>query len=488
MQESYKRRYVGGRESMSYVLFSSSKTFHINEFQTRFVVDVLKIDLGWNSVISLINGIWDVINDGLLGTLIDKTHTRWGKFRPYLFAYSTIGTIFTSLYWMTPLFFDKSLNNVPKAIFWLLLAMLLEAFSTVRDISETGMMSCLSPSPDDRVRLYTMAEVIAPAWQDLPAIAMGIFIDLVNHQMIDTSMDTVFIGMGTFTMVIGGVLALFFCVFAKERIAQSREKYSYREGLRTILHNKPLLLLLLCDFVGGFSAETWEHNYYIDVLGSESLRNIVRIPGAPLSFVSYAYINKARARFSIKWLWIVGSHLKDIFSLLVFGLGSIGGLYKKVLPMVGLLMVKNLCYMGTLSITKIIPREITLDALDYAEWKSGFRAEGTILAAKSMSTKIVRNVINSMTTLIMKGTGYSLHAGFGRQSERAKYALFAMSFGVPALMGLLAMIPKFFYDLTGEKRQRMYSELAEMRRIRQTEYDACGEQTAVPLSDQTASM
>ena len=33
------------------------------------------------------------------------------------------------------------------------------------------------------------------------------------------------------------------------------------------------------------------------------------------------------------------------------------------------------------------------------------------------------------------------------------------------------MIPKFFYDLTGEKRERMYRELAEMRKVRQAEYD-----------------
>jgi len=469
---SYKRRYVGGRESMSYVLFSSSKTFHINEYQTRFVIDVLKIDLAWNSVISLINGIWDVINDGLLGALVDKTHTRWGKFKPYLLLYSTVGTVFTTLYWLTPLLFNKDPNNLAKAAFWLVLAMTLEAFSTVRDISETGMMSCMSPNPDDRVRTYTKAEVIAPIWQDLPSYAMGLLIDGVNKKIVKFSMDSIYIAMGTVTMVTGGILALFFCLYARERISQARERYSYRDGLRAILHNKPLLILLLVDFLGGISAETWEHNYYIDVLGSATLRNIIRIPGAPLSYISYAYINKARARFSIKTLWIAGAHVKDILGLAVFAIGSVGGLYQKVIPMSILLGLRNMAYMGTLSLAKIIPREITLDAVEYAEWHSGFRSEGTILTTKSMIGKIVRNIINSMTTLIMKYTGYSLSAGYGQQSERAKYALFAMGFGLPAATALLGMIPKFFYDLTGEKRERMYRELAEMRKVRQAEYDA----------------
>ena len=470
-KESYTRRYVGGGESMAYVLYDSSKSFHINEYQTRFVVDVLKIDLGWNSAIGFINGIWDVINDGLLGALIDKTKTRWGRFRPYLLLYATAGTVFTTLYWLTPLLFNKDPRNIGKAAFWLLLSMTLEVFNTVRDTCETGLVSRMSPNPDDRVRMYTLAEVISSLWESFPGIIMGALIDLVNHNVVKFPMDTAYISMGTFTMVTAGALALFFCLKARERITQTLEHFNYREGLRALLHNKPLMILLICDFFGGFSAETWEHNYYIDVLGSATLRNIVRLPGMPLSLLSYTFLGKLRERFSVKTLWIAGSHGKDVFSLLVFALGSVGGLYTKTVPMVILLMIRNLFYMGILSVVKIIPKEITLDALEYAEWNTGFRSEGTILATKSMIGKITRNILNSLTTLIMKQTGYSLEAGFGQQSDRAKYATFAMSFGLPALMGLLSMIPKLFYDLTGEKRARMYAELTEMRKVRQAAYD-----------------
>jgi len=475
---SFRRRYVGGRESMAYVLFDSSKSFHINEFATLFVTDVLKIDLGWNSLISLINAIWDIVNDSFLGVLVDKTRTRWGKFKPYLFLYSTLGTVFVSLYWMMPLFFDKNPNNLSKAAFWLLLNMLLEVFNTLRGFSETGLVSCISPNPDDRVRLYTVAEVVSSIWESIPGILMGVLVDLVAHEKIDLSMDNTYVFMGVLTVVIGGALSLFFCIYAKERITQSVEKFNYREGLHVILHNKPLLILLISDFVGGFSAETWEYYYYRDVLGAVSLRNVVRVPGAPLSFLSYTYINKVRGRFPIKWLWIFGQHGKDLCSLVIFAIGSLGGIYEKVVPMVAMLMIRNFIYMGSLSIVKIIPREIMLDAMEYAEWNTGMRAEGTIQATRGMVGKIVRNIINSMTTLILKLVGYSLNAAYGQQSQRTKYALFAMSLGIPGAAGLLSMVPKLFYDLTGEKRERMYRELAEMRKARQAQYDVIeGEMT-----------
>jgi len=470
-KEAYKRSYVGSRESMSYVLFSSSKTFHINEFQPRFIIDVLKIDLDWNSVISLVNGIWDVINDGLLGTLIDKTFTRWGKFRPYLLTYATIGTIFTTLYWVTPLLFDKNPQNITKAAFYLALIMILEAFTTIREIAETGLISRMTPNPNDRVQMYRKAEVIGAIWENIPGVVMGLLIDLVNHNRASLSMDSAYVYMGTFTMVTGGVLALFFCIHARERITEDTETHSYRDGLRTILHNKPLLLNLISDFFSAFSVETWEHHYYIDVLGAESYRNLVILPGAPLSFASYAYINQIRERFSIKWLWIVGSHTRQLVSLIVFAIGSVGGTYKKVLPMLIMFTLRDMAHKSMLSVAKIIPREITLDSVDYAEWKNGFRTEGTILATKSMVGKIVRNIVNSLTTSIMKRTGYSLQAGFGQQSEQAKYALFFLSTCLPALLGLLGMIPKFFYDLYGDKRTQMYEELSVMRQLRQEKYD-----------------
>lgn len=471
-----RRRYVDTKESMAYVLYDSSKTFNINEYQSRFVLDVVKINLGWSTVLGLVNGIWDVVNDSFLGALVDKTNTRWGKFRPYLMLNSTIGTALICLYWLTPLFFDKNPNNLAKIIFWLALSMLQEVVNTVRDISETGLLGSLSPSPDDRVRLYTRAEVISAIWENIPQLVIGVLMDLVNHKVVSFAMDSIYIYMGSALALASGVLSVVFAIFARERIAQASERPSYREGLRAILRNRPLLLIMVANFLDSFSATSWEHHYFIDVLGSESLRNLIMIPGAPLSFVSYGYLNKVRARFSIKPLWIFGRHIKDVMTMLIFAVGSVGGAgpggwYRKPLPMLLLLLLRDLAYKGTLSVHKVIPKEILLDALDYGEWQNGFRSEGVTLSTKSMLEKIVRNIVNALTNLVLRQTGYNLNADFGKQPDRVKYTLFVMAMFFPAVSGLLGVIPKLFYNLTGETRQRMYDELAEMRGIRQKAYN-----------------
>lgn len=99
------RRYVSTKETIGYVLFDSSKTFTINQYTTRFLLDVVKIDLGWQTVINAINSVWDIVNDSIIGAVVDKTRTRYGKFRPYLVIFGLLGTFGTVFYWLTPMFF-----------------------------------------------------------------------------------------------------------------------------------------------------------------------------------------------------------------------------------------------------------------------------------------------------------------------------------------------------------------------------------------------
>lgn len=89
--KSDTRRYVGSRETMSYVLFDASKGFSIDAWKNRFFLDVVKIDLGVNALASVITNIWDIVDDTFAGVLVDKTATRWGKFRPYILTFALPG-------------------------------------------------------------------------------------------------------------------------------------------------------------------------------------------------------------------------------------------------------------------------------------------------------------------------------------------------------------------------------------------------------------
>ena len=91
---------------------------------------------------------------------------------------------------------------------------------------------------------------------------------------------------------------------------------------------------------------------------------------------------------------------------------------------------------------------------------------------KAFCVKLVRNVTGSLQSALLKFIGYDLTAGFGKQSEATKYGLFAMSVLLPVATGIFGLVPKLFYDLSGEKKDRMYSELYARRQLATQEASA----------------
>lgn len=470
------RSYVSAKETVGYILFDSSKTFNIDTYSTRFLLDVVKIDLGWQTIINAINGVWDIINDSFIGAIVDKTRTRYGKFRPYLIIFGLLGTLGTVFYWLTPMFFGNNPFDVNKFIYWLLLAMLREGTGTFRSISETGLIATVTPNPKERLGILTKSEFFSSFYEMIPEAALAVMIDLVNHGIVKSTLRTVYVSIGVVTTLISGLFALFCFLNTKERVQQTIERPSIKQGLRSIFDNKPVKIIMLSDLLTSLTINTGMDNYYIDVLGSLFIKNIVNIPTIPTYYFSFTYISWARKKFSTKQLWIFSLHFDNILSIIVFFLGSIGGKgtggwFRSVKIMMPLLMAKEAIWQSTFGVKKTIPREIFNEAMDYCEWQNGYRTEGMTIAAKNMITKLVGNTNRAFKTLILKKIGYDISAGFGKQSDSTKYFLFVLTTLVPAITGLISVIPKFFYNINSEKREQMYEELTQRRVLAQKSFD-----------------
>ena len=75
----------------------------VSNFLMIFYTDVFGIGMSAVATLMLISRIWDAINDPIIGTLTDKTHTRWGRFRPWLLFGAPITAIILMLtFWAHP--------------------------------------------------------------------------------------------------------------------------------------------------------------------------------------------------------------------------------------------------------------------------------------------------------------------------------------------------------------------------------------------------
>lgn len=457
------RRYVNNKETAGYILNKWAEGFNITKFRNRFIYDVLLIDFNYLAVLDAVGGVWDVINDAFIGSIVDRTRTRWGKFRPFLVGVNIPMTFFGLLYWFMPYFFaGTDAESMSKFAFYFMFSIISETAGTFTSICNTGLLSTITPVPAERTRLIMQAQLLAIG-SNVPELLMGLLLDLVNNSVLGWQLRNLFLGFGLVTSIGGAAASFYFFLHAKERVQQSIERPSIMQGIKSILNNKPILMITLSEFLEGFAFSTSMTDYYIDVLGSATLQTIVGIPGGLFTYSGYAYLGRLRRRFSTRALWIISDIWTDMCWLGACGLGLLNKNYTKRAAMIPIMMIEECFEMCMYAVKKVLPQELYNEAMDYCEWKNGYRTEAMTGVARGLMIKLQRIVNNVVKNIIMKKIGYTQGKKIGTQDDRTKMWLFVFSTGFPVITGALGVLPKFFYPLTGEKRDIMYAELQKRR-------------------------
>lgn len=481
-QEVPDRRYVNSKETLGFIIWDAAQSFNINTFSTRFVTSIVGVDLGLQTLVNSVNSVWDIVNDIFFGAIVDKTRTRWGKFRPYLLFLAVPGCILTSLYWLMPyLFSGLSQTSVVKFVFYFALTIIREGIGTFQTISRTGLMSTITPHPNDRTRLITLANFASGFFgEKLPEQAVTILIDVLRNLYLNDSVKlsaaytNLFAGMGVFTTIASSASSFWFFNNSKERVLQSIKSPSILMSVKSVINNKPLLLITLSDFLSGFAIKGSEEDYYTDVLHFSSMTLVAGIPAAPISPMSYAWVPWMRKHFSSRLLYILAKEIGNILYIPVFLFGCIGlkkdysgGMYQKVIPMGFAMALWEIIWTLFFGLKSVIGTEMYNEAMDYCEWKNGYRTEAMASVTKGIAAKVSSNTSTVVTTAVKKMINYEENAfrTGTEQTDKVKFFLFAMFTIIPAITGSLGIIPMLFYDLNNDKKERMYKELLARRNM-----------------------
>ena len=477
------RRYVGTKETVGFVLWDAAQSLNINMYTTRFITNIVKIDLKYQTIQKAINSVWDIANDIFMAAIVEKTRTRWGKFRPYLLALAIPGCIATLLYWFMPILFaGTDQYSIGKFVFFVLLEILREGVGTFQGIARTGMLATITPHPVDRTRLITLANFASGTFgEKLPEQLMTIVLDLIDNNTFKSGKITrgtqylmAFVGMGCFTTIVSSGMSFWFFMNSKERIMQSVQTPKITDSIKSIINNKPVLLMTLSDFLAGFGISGSKSDYYIDVLHFASMTMVAGIPAAPLSPISFSFVPWFRRRFSSRFLYIVSNEIGSILYVFVFLFGCIGfnpktfkgGLYKSKLAMFFAMATWEVIWTLFYGLKSVIGTELYNESMDYCEWKNGYRTEAMTSVAKGLAAKVASSVSSVVTTALKKVVNYdqSAYTAGKEQPDTVKFYLFAMFTIIPVITGSFGVIPMLFYDLHGKKKEIMYAELLERRK------------------------
>ncbi|MET3291116.1 UNVERIFIED_CONTAM: putative glucitol transport protein GutA [Brevibacillus sp. OAP136] len=421
---------------------SSNLIFQMtSNFLMFFYTDVYGIGPEVVATLFFVTKVWDAIFDLVLGSLIDKTKSRWGKARPYL-LYGTPAFIISGILCFSTPDLDETGKVIYAYISYFVLGM---AYSLV-NIPYSTLTARMTQDFQERSLLSSVRMTFA--------MLGGLIISALTMPLVDM------LGGGNpakgwqWTMVIfsvvGGVLYLLCFMTTKERVAVKEEKYRLADILSAILKNKPFLSVSF-SFMFGLAAfgiqmavVIYYFKYYI---GREDLVTpffTISSVASILGPIFTPYLSKK-----------MGKRNASIFG------GAISAIASAISYYGGPSNVEIVFISNTISsIFSMVPIAIgwgmCADTIEYAEWKSGVRAEGILYAAFSFLQKVAMAVGSSVAAVILANTGYVADAA---QTPQALEGIRNMMTLIPAALSVLSVIAIMFYTLNEEKYKQILVEL-----------------------------
>ncbi len=468
-----EKRYVGVKENLAYGFANAGQVFGYNlvagGYLSLFFTKVFGIPEQAVAVMILVLGIWDTVNDPLMGAIVDKTRTRYGKLRPYLMVVPIPLSIATIMLFAGPEILADAKSTTIKIIYMYISYFIWEFFYTLGDVPFWGLSTAISPSTSDRSRAISSARLISGILGGLSTTLLPVMMDLTNNDAWGLSLSQDFLILALIAGTFGMALFALAGYKTKERVVQTIKEPSVIDGFKVMVKNKPLMLIIIGNVLGTLTglSEVFQTYYYSEVLELSSAVLWINLPGTLLGYVTYLLIPKLKQKLDNRQIVMLNVIVRCVVSTIIFFLGL--KFYQTNIVIISiLLMVRNFIFSFFNTINQVIPTEMIGDTVDYMEWKTGERNEGVSFSVLTFVSKLTGSVSTSLGTALLPVIGLSFVTNTdgsqvavkGDNTDLYIWALFTI---VPYVLGLLTLIPYAFYNLTGERLAVIRSEMTERR-------------------------
>ncbi len=445
------------------------------------------------SVILTVNQIWDALKDPLMGNLMDRTRSKWGKARPYvLFSPLPLG-IFLVLCFSNAIFDPSQGMVAPRSlgiVCWAFLSYFLFGLAfTAGDIPLHSLPNLMTEDEHDRTKLISLKMIaqlvgmLGIAVQPL-ALQAGTMLAKSGSSVQQTEQRGFLLVAGLLVPL--GVAAFQLAgIFARERVSLPKKVNSIKENLLLMWRNRPFRAVLLSgllaspkavEMVGTMPLYTY---YYANKDPGKIILFSVLIGGG--SFLGKIIASRLTPNLTQKFekskLFIWGNIASALPMLLIYLLFC--GAPTKMADSLQLVLT-SLCYTagGTLSaIQSIVANLFTSDAVDYEEWNSGVRPDGVFVSGQTITVKLSTGISSLIGGVVYALSGFSgqriadlntfIEAG-GVAKTSAVFAgdmrmLFFLA-TIPSVVGaLLCVLPMLRYPLSDKRHSELLRELNERR-------------------------
>lgn len=423
--------------------------YMINNYLTLFYTDVVGLSASAISLIMLIARVWDAVNDPMMGNIADRTHTRWGKFRPYLFMAPPVLAVFNIL-----TFTVFPVQGTAKVVLCLVCYIGTGMAYTACSIAYQALQNVCAIDSQVRMNLATA--------RGIGSSVIGIILSACAMPMIlYFSEDKVANAHGYFvtTIVLSLVMVpvFWFCgIICKETYSEqlhspnaNAEKLGFLGSIKEIVKNDQLLMVVLATVLGAIcvtgrmSLLTY---YIIYVVGDYTVIATVFTTMTVAQLIGNMFIPWGTKTFTKKGYMIILNVIMCIGFFLMFINPT-----KNLVYLLGVSFVCGLCNSAS-----AICYGMVSDSIEYGDWKLGKRQEGVAASMLSFGVKLATAICGAAGVMLLSAVGYVPNAD---QTDAAKMGINAVVNLLPLVIGILSIVPLFFYKLSPKKVEEIRADL-----------------------------
>ena len=388
-----------------------------------YLTDVLGLSLAMTGIVLSATKVWDAVNDPMMGMIVDRTHTRLGKCRPYVFWMSFPVVLVTALLF-APVSFGQNGNFAYAIVAYLLYYTVYTALV----IPYQGLPSLVFPEDKQRVKAISVSNIIGSLGSVLPSLLFFTVAGLWGRE----NEKTGYFSSALIFAVIAGI-PMFFSAFGfREKVRIEPKKENYIGGLKIVFKDRKFVCLTIAAFFSAIVnmgamflpyfakwncagvipvdklSEWLQSTVGINVsLTSEGLLTPLLQVGSGISYMlSMALVPPLLKKMDKKKLWISVSLIGIVADVLCFVVGVWVVPYNTVAGAVTYTVMRFFTNFPV-GIMAVLIAAMFADVVDDIEMKSGRRLEGTVFSFRSLVNKISCAVFNVLMLNIVNSYGYN---------------------------------------------------------------------------------
>ena len=419
----------------------------ISFYLLYFYTDVYGISAATAGTILLVARFVDAIDAPVWGIIFDKTHSRWGKSRPWFLWLCVPFATFGVLTFLTP-----NLGHTAKVCYAAGTYIVCSVLYTGINTPVTSILSALTPNPQERVMLT--------CWRMFGSKLGVLIVNLTALKMVG------WLGQGddqkgfmlTMPIYATGTILLFLFAFRnlEEKVTEEKRSLPVRDSFGAIKGNWPWIiifassLLFWIAFISRVSTVPYFFEYALH------RKDLIRWANAA-DFVSLATV------FFLPWFCRLTSKRN------VWALGLLGMVIGQLLVWLGVRHDHSVSWIMTgwifgflaSGVAMAMPFSVLSDSVDYGEWKTGIRAPGFLTAiGAAFCLKAGSGLGGAIPAWIMDAHGYVPNVP---QTAASLQGIELGFIWLPAVCFALSIIPVLFYQKYEMMEPQIHAELDQRR-------------------------